>query len=75
MESDEESVVPPCPACHGEMVRAQLKSPGLGECVLSLEESDDLLSEEPELLSVGAWVCTVCGHVELHCSTNELDCS
>ena len=36
MESDKESSVLLCPACHGEMVRAQLKSSGLGDCVLFL---------------------------------------
>lgn len=75
MESNRESLVPLCPACHREMVLAHLKSPGLGDCVLCLEESDDLLSKEPNLLFVDAWVCTVCGHVELHCSVDESDYS
>lgn len=60
MKTDEGSLLSPCPLCHGERIRAQLKAPGFGNYVF-VSLCDESLPEESDLLCLDVWLCTACG--------------
>lgn len=54
-----------CPNCGGKMHHGTLRTPGWLDSQVFIDDNESEYDDE-RYQTLGAWICQVCGYVELH---------